>query len=271
VTSASSSSPGSAIVVASSSATRKYSQYVQSWVNAWTLYGKAHLIGIQPKVLIPRGSALDSELSGSAFVRFESDATAPIAHQTQVNRLLASRWLDCPDSTIVFTADIDMFPGTDDFFVRLVRSTPADSFLVARNVLTQLKQYPICYLSASAHTWRVAFENVGSAADVWRTWANPESPHLNWFIDQRLTYLQLNSFSRGSGQALTLWNDGDSGHTRLDRARGGFEELRRAITSSFSDYHAHRRKIVWKTIAFVIQRRLRKIETLLRNETKKPL
>ncbi len=200
----------SVIVVASSTAPQKYSQYVHSWIRAWTLYGKANLIDIQPKVLIPRGSALESEHNGAAFVGFAPDATSPISHQAQVNRLLASRWLDCPDSTIVFTADIDMFPGTDDFFVRLVRSTPTDSFVVARNVLAHLEQFPICYISASARTWRTAFNNVESAADIWQTWASPENSNLNWFIDQRLAYVQLNRFSLVAKQELTLWNDAGS-------------------------------------------------------------
>ena len=265
MTSASSPDVGSVIVVASSSTTREYSQYVQSWIKAWTLYGEAHLVDIQPKVLIPRGSALDSERNGRAFVSFEPNATSPLPHQTQVNRLLASRWLDCSDSTIVVTADIDMFPGTDDFFVRLVRSTSADSFVIARDVLSHLEQFPICYLSASVRTWRVAFNSVGSAADVWQAWANPENPHLDWFIDQRLAYSQLNNYTLGAEQALTLWNDGDTGHTRLDRARGGLRELFRAITADFSDYHAHRQPLVWKTIAFVIQWRLRRVAARRRN------
>ncbi len=253
---------GSVIVVASSTPSRKYSQYIQAWIRAWTLYGEAHSVDIQPKVLVPHQDGAAKGHIGRAFINFEPDTTSPLPYQTQVNRLLASRWLDCPDSTTVFTADIDMFPGTDDFFVRLLRSTPADSFVVARNVLSHLEQFPICYLSASAQTWRSAFEGVKSA-DIWESWADPEDPSLDWFIDQRFAYFQLERFSLDAGRHLTLWDDGASGHSRLDRAHGGLRELLRAITTDFSDYHAHR-SIYWRIIASVIQWRLKRLAALRR-------
>lgn len=247
-----------AVVVTSATADMKYSQFVRRWIEVWRLYGDAYGMSIEPRVLSPEPSAPSAMHVAESMIHFPPERISPLAFQAQVNRLLATRWLDVPDDSIVFAADVDMFPGADSFCHRLIRGTPRDSFLIGRDVLSREQQFPMCYLSATVATWRAAFEHVTDSGAVWAEWSQPDVPQSDWFIDQRLAYRELLAFSRRSGKHLIRWSDGASGHTRLDRAHYSPQVLWRAQLRTFSDYHAHRNPAKWRPIVRVIERRLRR-------------
>lgn len=249
--------PSSAIVVASATEDAAYSQYVAAWIRTWRMYGEAHGVNIHPIVLVPESSAILPSRR-SSIVQFPVDSGLPLSFQAQVNRLLAHNILRLPGQSILFTADIDMFPGTDEYLLQLIQSTPSDSFVVGRNVLADLKQYPICYLGARVDSWHRAFTRDMHAQSIWSQMSVEGDDAANWFIDQKFAFAALNLYAENTSCDLVLWEDRTTNHIRLDRSLVSYVAMANAFRLNFSDYHAHRHYTVWKFVVKIIQWRLAK-------------
>lgn len=258
------SSKSDVVVVTSATLENTYWQYAEMWVTLWEAYGALTDFRVSTRILVPvhadesrvsTGRISESLRTRVIFVPVPPGVPENFVAQT--SRLFAHDLLHVSPDTILMTSDVDMFPGTDDFFARIWSKTPEGAFVVARDVLSHDCQYPICYLSALHSTWQGAFVAHGGLEEVWRTWSRDISS-ADWFIDQRLAFSSITSWENTTRARTVRLRDSVTSHTRIDRAGTFWSGILRASAARFSDYHAHRNALHWLPIVRVILRRLRK-------------
>jgi hypothetical protein len=172
----------------------------------------------------------------------------PTAFQAQCIRLLYPSMLLEKYSGIIIS-DMDIIPLNKDYFVSHIEKLPEDTFCVYRDVISEHKQYPMCYCVASSETWASVF-GIRIKNDIMEkltTWFTKDdyvisSPYSEmWAQDQKQLYEYANKYDK-----IVKLTDEMTHFFRLDRADINFisnnkDEIKNnIINGKYCDFHLPR-------------------------------
>ena len=172
----------------------------------------------------------------------------PTAFQAQCIRLLYPSMLLQKYQGIIIS-DMDIIPLNKDYFVSHIATLPEDSFCVYRDVISEHKQYPMCYCVASSETWASVFD-ISIKNDIMEkiiSWFCKDdyeisSPYSEmWAQDQKQLFEYVNRYDK-----VVRFTDENTNFSRLDRADINFiynnkDEIKNNITNGkYSDFHLPR-------------------------------
>jgi hypothetical protein len=237
---------GTDIVVASVNDAPHYLGMVDTWFRYWISVGRR---GSPPIVPILLTFDVPDQTIASRWrnyvVKVPVPTEAPSALAAQVSRIVWPGSLPASTNRVI-TTDIDMMPLS----LRVIdaaRQASEGRFVVARNVLEQDRQFPICYCVAEINTWKAAFGNTDDfVGDLGRYVADADpysGTHggAGWFTDQTLLYAKITEWEARGGSILRLI-DSETGHRRLDRTSPmlqTFLSAPLAVRQRWTDYHAY--------------------------------
>ena len=235
------------VVVTAVNDNPRYLKCVPWWFEFWKIASE-HWPGALVPVLLKFGDTVQA----SGLQRFHQNVVhidvptgIPSALASQVGRVI---WPSAVPSELraVITTDVDMFPINTEGLAKQVTNL-SDRFVVFRNVLEHLSQFPICYSIASPDIWKqVVGTELGfnrKLQSVLDEFGPYDGRHggVGWSIDQRALYQWVTDWEKSGGSVLRL-TDRETNYRRLDRAfpqsmvRFGMGLKRKNYWSS---YHAH--------------------------------
>jgi hypothetical protein len=211
-------------VVSASNLNPRYLDCVPLWFEFWELQP------IDGWKVVPHLFLVASELPVTLTRWAENITILPAdglssAFVAQNIRTIGAR--NFPDSSAVMTTDIDMLPMHPRVLAYALKGYDenTESFIILRNVIEHLGEYPICYNIASPRTWGRIFNAEISDIDYCHSLFN-EATLLSgysgthggsgWTTDQT-TLFKLVSQWESSGNAVLKFQDSQTGHRRLDR------------------------------------------------------
>jgi hypothetical protein len=163
----------------------------------------------------------------------------------QVSRIIWPGSLQATTNRVI-TTDIDMMPLSLRV-IDIARQASEDRFVVARNVLEQDRQFPICYCIATINLWREVFDNsddfgldLNSLTAKTETYSGAHGGE-GWFSDQSLLYEKLTAWEAQGGTIVRL-TDVETGHRRLDRTSPMIQTFLTAPLAArqrWTDFHAY--------------------------------
>lgn len=231
------------IVVACVDSNPRYLPSVDWWFRYWDLVGPHFRRPIEPVLLtINVKPSLLSLQANRRVVPIEIPNWIDTAFAAQTARLY---W---PGTQIHFagrilTTDIDCLPLSTKVFDSTI-SCGNETFIVYRNVLSDVRQVPICYNSATSNSWRQVMGDRSLEDAVANLWSMTAEYHgirggVGWSIDQETLFRSLHDWMTSGGQVLWL-QDSETGHRRLDRSHSKkLRNLARPLlgVDFFTDFH----------------------------------
>ena len=181
------------------------------------------------------------------IIVFKPIENIPTSFQAQCIRVLYPCLFS--DKNIIIS-DMDLIPLNKTYYIDNIKNYDNDSFVVYRNVLQDINQYPICFCAANSYIWKDIF-NINTIHDVRDTlikWYSqiPEndyklsSPYsIGWALDQLQLYHRVNTW----GKKIIKLQDEDTLFNRLDRSVIDYiiknrEEIKTNIKIGlYSDFH----------------------------------
>ena len=145
--------------------------------------------------------------------------------QAMCIRNLFPSLIDTCDGVLI--TDIDMMPMNRKYYEEPIKNITNNSFITYRDVLINIKEYPMCYNIACPNIWRDIF-NIQNLNDLKKTiisWykesnyakTNPTLKGIHNF-DQKILFSKLQEFNIRTGNLIVL-NDKITNYFRLDRLR----------------------------------------------------
>ena len=169
---------------------------------------------------------LISEHIPDSLLRYKDDIilykpieNIPTAFQAQCIRVLYPCLIETEETIII--SDMDLIPLNKMYYVDNI-ALYNTSYIVYRNVLSEYKQYPICFCCASPYTWREIFnihtiEDITNTLTKWYIDINDyqiSSPYsIGWACDQLKLYEYVNKWDK----SIIKLSDDITGFCRLDR------------------------------------------------------
>lgn len=175
----------------------------------------------------------------------------PTAFQAQCIRVLYPCLLSSKKGIII--SDMDIIPLDNDFFCKTIQKLPETSFCIYRDVISEYRQYPICYCSASSETWRNVFR-IYTTDDIVQTltkWFSKNDYAISsassemWAQDQLQLFRCISEYTQRGGDVVKF-TDEQTHFTRLDRGdilyiKENVALLKTQIKKGqFSDFHLPR-------------------------------
>ncbi len=171
----------------------------------------------------------------------------PTAFQAKCIRLLYPALIDTSGAVII--SDIDMIPMNKTYYISSISNVGDEKFVVYRDPLSHLNQYPICYNAALPRVWREIF-HIESKADIanllikwYHETENPISPFYGKTggFDQMILFRYLNEWHQATGNLIKLC-DSLTGCKRLDRSTPKILKLDRSMITNiiqheYTDFH----------------------------------
>jgi hypothetical protein len=155
------------------------------------------------------------------IILFKPVVNIPSAFQAQCIRILYPCLFI--DKNIIIS-DMDLIPLNKTYYVDNITKYNNESFIIYRNVLESINQYPICFCLANSQIWKEIF-NINTQEDIINTlkqWYSqlPENDYkisnvysLGWSMDQLQLFYSVNKWNKN----IIKLNDNDTGFKRLDR------------------------------------------------------
>jgi hypothetical protein len=204
-------------------------------------------------LLILVGKEIPYELYNEreSIILFPPIEDIPTAFQAQCIRLLYSSLLAKKYSGIIIS-DMDIIPLNREYFVNSIEKLPEDTFCVYRDVISEYRQYPMCYCAGSSAVWSVLFpvRIMNDLRECLRSWYNKDdyaisSPYSEmWAQDQTQLFIAVNK--NWNRIKSILMRDEVTRFQRLDRMDINFiydniDEIKKRITNGeYSDFHLPR-------------------------------
>lgn len=181
------------------------------------------------------------------IILFKPIDNIPTPFQAQCIRVLYPCMFN--DKNIIIS-DMDLIPLNKTYYIDNIKNYDNDTFVVYRNVLEDINQYPICFCTANSYIWKEIF-NINTEDDVRNTlnkWYSeiPEndykisSPYsIGWALDQLQLYRRVNTW----GKKIIKLQDEDTLFNRLDRSDIDYitsnrDEVKNNINKGlYSDFH----------------------------------
>jgi hypothetical protein len=191
------------------------------------------------------------------IILFEPIENIPTSFQSQCIRIL----YPCILENNIIISDMDLIPLNKTYYVDNIKDFDEDSFVIYRNVLEDIKQYPICFCAANSKIWKEIF-NINTEEDIRTTLKQwylqlPEndykisSPYsFGWAMDQLQLFYNVNKW----GKNIIKLNDTESGFKRLDRMNinyidNNIKKIKYEIKLNiYSDFHLPKPYINYKNI-----------------------
>jgi hypothetical protein len=176
----------------------------------------------------------------------------PTAFQAMCIRNLFPALVDCNDGVII--TDIDMMPMNRDYYERPIQEFNNDTFITYRDVLVNIKEYPMCYNIATPNIWKKVFNiyNMTDLINMLTNWYNSSdyprrNPSLTGIhpFDQKILFQKLQEFNSETGKLIVL-NDDICKYKRLDRIHKLFGSNKKFLFDEnvqnleYHDYHSMR-------------------------------
>jgi len=189
----------------------------------------------------------------------------PTAFQAQVIRLLYPCLMEDTKGGIIIS-DMDLVPLNAKYYD--VEKYTDDSFIIYRDVISECKQYPICFCAATPLVWRDIFQiktenDIIETMKVWYYSMIKEGEYYQkssayskiWACDQLKLFEYLTTWST---EKLIKLTDDITNFSRLDRQsiddiEKNKEWLRSRIRKDeFSDFHLPRNPIYLSLVNFLL-------------------
>jgi len=173
------------------------------------------------------------------------------AFQAQCIRILYPCLFRSNENIII--SDMDLIPLNKKYYTENVKDFDDDSFIIYRDVISEHKQYPICFCLANSKIWKDIFniKNEIDICDKLKLWYNMYDKYelssaysLSWACDQLQLFEYVNRW--GNGKNLIKLNDEQTNFKRLDRMyvneiESNLEKYKLMIQNeTFSDFHLPR-------------------------------
>lgn len=194
-----------------------------------------------------------------SIILFPPIKEIPTAFQAQCIRLLYPCILAKTYHGIIIS-DMDIIPLSRDYFMKSIQELPEDTFCVYRDVISEYRQYPMCYCAGSSAVWSVLFpvRIMNDLRECLRRWYNKDdyvisSPYSEmWAQDQTQLYISVNE--NCNNVKTVLMRDEATGYKRLDRLDINFiyeniDEIKKGIINGeYTDFHLPRPYHVHKVL-----------------------
>ena len=160
------------------------------------------------------------------IILFKPIENIPTGFQAQCIRIL----YPCILNNNIIISDMDLIPLNRTYYIDNIKNIYNNSFIVYRNVLEDIKQYPICFCVANSCVWKEIF-NITTEEDIRETmkkWYSqiPENDYkisnpysLGWSMDQLQLFYSVNKWNKN----IIKLEDCDTGFTRLDRILNDYD------------------------------------------------
>jgi len=174
------------------------------------------------------------------------------AFQSQCIRILYPCLFRNNENIII--SDMDLIPLNQKYYTENVKDFDDDSFIVYRDVISEHKQYPICFCLANSKIWKDIFniKNEIDICDKLKLWYNMYDKYqissaysLSWACDQLQLFEYVNRWKNGNcNRKLIKLKDEDTNFKRLNRGKdidNYDNNLKLMIQNGiFSDFHLPR-------------------------------
>lgn len=176
------------------------------------------------------------------------------AFQSQCIRILYPCLFRSNENIII--SDMDLIPLNQKYYTENVKDFDDDSFIVYRDVISEHKQYPICFCLANSKIWKDIFniKNEIDICDKLKLWYNMYDKYqissaysMSWACDQLQLFEYVNRWKNGNcNRKLIKLKDEDTNFKRLNRGkdiddRENLENIKLMIKNEiFSDFHLPR-------------------------------
>jgi hypothetical protein len=153
----------------------------------------------------------------------------PTSFQAQCIRLLYPREINTShDNEAIIISDMDLIPLQSKYYHKALQNVHKSSFVTYRNVLSDYKQYPMCFNAATPRVWRDVFGSE-SYETTMRRWYG-ECSQNTWFCDQLKLWSILRHWDSKKAHGETFkrlisLKDEDTKHERLDRGSVTLERM----------------------------------------------
>jgi hypothetical protein len=164
----------------------------------------------------------------NSIIMFPPLPEIPTAFQAQCIRLLYPCLLKFNG---IIISDMDIIPLNNDFFVKTVETLQQqNTFCIYRDVISDNKQYPMCYCAASSETWREIFKiNImNDLSETLISWYSKNDS--SGMTDQHHLYQYLQNVNTVN---VVKFTDEQTHFTRLDRAQVDY------ITENVMEINSH--------------------------------
>jgi hypothetical protein len=160
----------------------------------------------------------------------------------------------CRSDENIIISDMDLIPLNKKYYTENVKEFDDDSFIIYRDVISENKQYPICFCLANSKIWKDIFniKNEIDICDKLKLWYNMYDKYqissaysLSWACDQLQLFEYVNRWKNGNGNRnLIKLKDEETNFKRLNRGKdidNYDNNLKLMIQNEiFSDFHLPR-------------------------------
>ena len=160
------------------------------------------------------------------IILFKPIENIPTAFQAQCIRIL----YPCILNKNIILSDMDLIPLNRTYYTDNIEKYKEDSFIVYRNVLEDIKQYPICFCIANSKIWKEIF-NINTEEDIRETlklwyFQVPENDYtisssnsFGWAFDQIQLFYSINIWNKN----IIKLDDSLTSFKRLDRILNDYD------------------------------------------------
>lgn len=212
-----------------------------------------NIVGIDTiLILIANEIPYDLKEFSNEIILFKPVENIHTAFQAQCIRILYPSIIGSNENIII--SDMDLIPLNKKYYIENVKEFDDDKFIVYRDVISEYKQYPICFCLANTKIWRDIF-NVKSENDVsdkLKLWYNiydnyqiSSAYSMSWACDQLQLFEFVNRWNTKTNNLIKL-KDEQTNFKRLDRMnldeiQNNLEKYKMLIKDEiFSDFHLPR-------------------------------
>ncbi len=119
---------------------------------------------------------------------------------------------------------MDLIPLNKKYYLDNIKNLDESNFVIYRDVISEHKQYPICFCLANSDTWKSIFkiENENDIREKMYTWYNLYNDYtissaysLSWACDQLQLYQYVNNWIHQ--ERVIKMKDDETNFKRLDR------------------------------------------------------
>jgi hypothetical protein len=233
------------LAITASDLNNEYLEFLPLVIKTWK-----NIVGINVKIILISHFIPENYLIyKDNIILFEPIENIPTAFQAQCIRVLYPCILD----NNIIISDMDLVPLNKIYYIDNIKDFDEDCFIIYRNVLEDIKQYPICFCAANSETWKEIF-NINTKEDIIKTlkeWYSqiPENDYkisnpysVGWALDQLQLYYLVNKWDK---KIIKLY-DKNTSFRRIDRSEvdiiiNNSAEIKKDINNGvYSDFHLFR-------------------------------
>ena len=184
-----------------------------------------------------------------SIILFKPISNIPTAFQAQCIRILYPCLFK--NNSNIILSDMDLITLSSDYFNKTIEKFQDDCFIVYRDVISEHKQYPICFCLAARNVWRTVFPMINTEEDIRRVlteWYSSISDYRiscpyskGWAYDQIQLFDNVNKMIE---RKVIKLGDTETKFKRLDRMDNlemNYDDYKQKIVENvYSDFHLPR-------------------------------